>query len=376
MAESSGEKTEEPTHKRLTDARKKGQVAMSRDMTAAAVFIALFMVLSLSAESWVGGLLAHMKTALEMATSEPTVVPQLKRGLAAMKDALMAPLISAVVAAIGLGFLQTGGLFAFEALKPDPQKLMPDLKRVVSTQSLVEMVKGFVKITLAGAVAYAAMEPLMRSLTQLSGASPRELLVLLGHASGRLGQWMVLVVVAVGFGDFLWQRHKYMKDMRMSREEVKREYKEQEGDPHHKQERMRLHKELLQQRMLNQVRKADFVVVNPDHIAVAIRYDKDSQEAPVVVAKGERILAQKIKEIARESGVPIFRDVSLARALRDVEEGDEIPEALYEAVAEILRVVYSGSSPSSAAAPPVARSEEAAEPEKPPPAGPMGWHRA
>ena len=96
---------------------------------------------------------------------------------------------------------------------------------------------------------------------------------------------------------------------------------------------------------MNAVRKADFVVVNPDHIAVAIRYDKDSQEAPLVVAKGERMLAEKIKEIAREAGVPIFRDVSLARALRDVEEGDEIPEALYEAVAEILRVVYTGSSP-------------------------------
>jgi flagellar biosynthesis protein FlhB len=183
---------------------------------------------------------------------------------------------------------------------------------------------------------------------------------------------MVLVVVAIGFGDFLWQRHRFMKDMRMTREEVKREYKEQEGDPHHKQERMRLHKELLQQRMLNAVRKADFVVVNPDHIAVAIRYDKDSQEAPVVVAKGERILAQKIKEIARESGVPIFRDVSLARALRDVEEGDEIPEALYEAVAEILRVVYGGSSP---AAPPPAASPSP-EPDRPPPAGPAGWQRA
>jgi flagellar biosynthesis protein FlhB len=373
MAESSGEKTEEPTHKRLTDARKKGQVAMSRDMTAAGVFVALFMALSLTAGSWVGGLLAHMKTALEMATSEPTVVPQLKRGLAAMQGALLAPLIAAMAAAIALGFLQSGGLFSVEALKFDPQKLMPDFKKVVSMQSLVEMVKGFVKITLAGAVAYAAMEPLMRSLTQLSGASPRELLVVIGHASGRLGQWMVLVVVAIGFGDFLWQRHRYMKDMKMTREEVKREYKEQEGDPHHKQERMRLHKELLQQRMLNAVRKADFVVVNPDHIAVAIRYEKDSQEAPLVVAKGERILAQKIKEIARESGVPIFRDVSLARALRDVEEGDEIPEALYEAVAEILRVVYSGSSPASS---PPAASSAAAEPERPPPPGPIGWHRA
>jgi flagellar biosynthetic protein FlhB len=374
MAESAGEKTEEPTHKRLTDARKKGQVAMSRDLTGGVVFIALFMVLSMTAGGWVGGLLAHMKTGLEQATKETTVIPQLMRGLSAMRDALMAPLIAAMVGAIAIGFMQTGGVFALEALKPDAQKLMPDLKRVVSMQSMVEMLKGFVKILLTAAVAYAAMEPLMRSLTQLSGASPRELLVLLGHVASRLGQWMVLVVAAIGFGDFLWARHRHMKELRMTREEVKREYKEQEGDPHHKQERMRLHKELLQQRMLQAVRKADFVVVNPDHIAVAIRYEKDSQEAPVVVAKGERILAEKIKEIAREAGVPIFRDVSLARALRDVEEGDEIPEALYEAVAEILRVVYTGSP---AAVPAAVRPAAPGEPERPPPEGPIaGWRRA
>jgi flagellar biosynthetic protein FlhB len=183
---------------------------------------------------------------------------------------------------------------------------------------------------------------------------------------------MVMVVAAIGFGDFLWQRHSHMKEMRMTREEVKREHKEQEGDPHHKHERMRLHKELLQQRMINAVRKADFVVVNPDHIAVAIRYEKDSQEAPLVVAKGERILAEKIKEVAREAGVPIFRDVNLARALRDVEEGDEIPEALYEAVAEILRVVYGQSAP---AAPPAPRPAATSEPPVPPPGG-AGWHRA
>jgi flagellar biosynthetic protein FlhB len=371
MAEQAGEKTEEPTEKRLSDSRKKGQVAMSRDLTAGTVFIALFGVLYLTADSWFAGLLAHMKTALEMAPRETSVIPQLKRALMALQNALMAPLIAAMVAAMAIGFLQTGGLFAFGAVKFDTQKLMPDFKRVASVQSLVEILKGFVKISLAGAVAYAAMEPLMRSLTQLSGASPRELLVVLAHASGRLGQWMVIVVAVIGFGDFLWQRHQYMKQMRMTREEVKREHKEQEGDPHHKQERMRLHRELLQQRMLNAVRKADFVVVNPDHIAVAIRYEKDSQEAPQVVAKGERILAEKIKEVAREAGVPIFRDVSLARALRDVEEGDEIPEALYEAVAEILRVIY--RPPATAAPPPRAAraGEAAAQPNTTP-----GWQRA
>ena len=177
---------------------------------------------------------------------------------------------------------------------------------------------------------------------------------------------MTLVVAAIGFGDFMWQRHRHMKELKMTREEVKREHKEQEGDPQHKHERMRLHRELLQQRMINAVKKADFVVVNPDHIAVAIKYDRDSQEAPTVVAKGERILAEKIKEVAREAGVPIFRNVSLARALRDVEEGDEIPEALYEAVAEILRVVYGPPGGDR----PVASRRRRSRPSRPPsPAG-------
>ncbi len=372
MAESSGEKTEQPTDKKKRDARKKGQVAMSRDLTGGTVFIALFTVLSINAESWFAGLLAHMRAALQVAARETLVFPQLKRGLFAFINAMVAPLVAAMAAAVGIGFMQNGGLFATEALKPDPQKLMPDLKKIISMKSLIEMVKGFVKIALAAAVAYAAIDPLMRSLTQLSGATPRDLLVVLGHVAGRVGRYMAIVVAAVGFADFLWQRHRHNKDLMMTRDEVKREHKEQEGDPHHKHERMRLHRELLQQRMINAVKKADFVVVNPDHIAVAIQYNRDSQEAPIVVAKGERILAEKIKEAAREAGVPIFRNVSLARALRDVEEGDEIPEALYEAVAEILRVVYGQPQPGQAAADQAATAEP--EPPGPPPVG--GWQRA
>jgi flagellar biosynthetic protein FlhB len=182
----------------------------------------------------------------------------------------------------------------------------------------------------------------------------------------------------------------------MSREEVKREYKDSEGDPHHKAERQRLHRELLERRMVAEVRKADFVVVNPDHIAVALKYDRDGDAAPVVVAVGERLLAERIKEVAREAGVPIFRDVSLARALRDVAEGDEIPVELYEAVAEILRVVEGlGEAPApepgaQAAAPPAVAqgpSERSAAPGARAeaggpsgaaldPRGPGGWWRA
>jgi flagellar biosynthetic protein FlhB len=370
VSEQGGEKTEEPTPKRLREARKKGEVAMSRDMIGAGIYLAIFATVSFTAGAWVTRLVVYMHTVFMVAHKPGTVAAHAGWAFQALRDATLAPLVAAMAMAIGLGFMQTGGLFSFEALKMDPQRLMPSLKKVFNVGALVEVVKGFVKITLAAAVAWLAVKPLLGAFVNLTGASPRSILVVLGYATEKLGKQVALVVVVIGAADLLWQRHQYRKKMMMTREEVKREYKESEGDPQHKHERQRLHKELLEQRMVNSVRKADFVVVNPDHIAVAIQYDKDGNAAPIVLAKGERLLAEKIKEVAREAGVPIFRDVSLARALRDVEEGDEIPEALYEAVAEILRVIY-GDQPAArqpAAAPPAAA--------EPPPAPPGGWRRA
>src|SRR5205814_4053974 len=148
--------------------------------------------------------------------------------------------------------------------------------------------------------------------------------------------------------------------------EVRRDTRETEGDPRHKAERQRLHRALAEQRMLEDVRKADFVVVNPDHLAIALRYDRDGEAAPVVVARGERLLAERIKEVAREAGVPIFRDVTLAHSLRALEQGDQIPEALYEAVAETLRVVYGTHR----------ASPEPPAPGPPPQPTDAGWRRA
>ena len=157
----------------------------------------------------------------------------------------------------------------------------------------------------------------------------------------------------------------------MTREEVKREHREAEGDPAHRGERQRLHREIVEQRMIEEVRKADFVVVNPEHIAVALRYDAEGDAAPVVVAKGERLVAERIKQIAREAGVPIFRDVGLARALSELAEGGEIPAVLYEAVAEILRVVQS-LGVRMAEAPPAAREDST---NKPPVGRGVAWKR-
>jgi flagellar biosynthesis protein FlhB len=172
----------------------------------------------------------------------------------------------------------------------------------------------------------------------------------MGVLAAQLAERVAVVAVALGLADYLWTRRRHMQGLRMTREEVTREHKESEGDPTHRAERQRLHRELAEQRMLADVRKADFVVVNPDHIAVALRYDRDGEAAPVVVARGERLLAERIRQAAREAGVPIFRDVTLARSLRHLAEGQEIPAALYEAVAEILRAVYAMGSADQGAA--------------------------
>jgi flagellar biosynthetic protein FlhB len=371
VAEQGGEKTEEPTPKRLREARKRGEVAMSRDVIGAGVYLAVFAAVSFSAGPWLNRLVLYMQTVFKVAHKQGLMAAHGAWALQALKDATLAPLVAAMAMAVGLGFMQTGGLFSFEALQPDPQRLMPSLKKVFNVGALMELVKGSVKIGLAAAVAWTAVKPLLGAFVNLTGASPRSIVTVLGFSVEKLGKQIALVVVVIGAADLLWQRHQYRKKMMMTREEVKREYKESEGDPQHKHERQRLHKELLEQRMVNAVRKADFVVVNPDHIAVAIQYDREGNAAPVVLAKGERLLAEKIKEVAREAGVPIFRDVSLARALRDVEEGDEIPEALYEAVAEILRLVY-GDQPAARA--PAVAPPAATAPEPTPPPG--GWRRA
>jgi flagellar biosynthetic protein FlhB len=145
---------------------------------------------------------------------------------------------------------------------------------------------------------------------------------------------------AVGVLDRFWQMHVFAKEQRMSKHDVKQEYKQTEGDPHIKGQRKQLAEELLMHGSIEDVKNADVVVVNPDHIAVALRYDDDEESAPTVMAKGQRVMAEKIKEVARQFGVPIMRNVPLAHALHDLEVGEEIPEELYEAVAEVLNFVY------------------------------------
>jgi flagellar biosynthesis protein FlhB len=342
--EEASEKTEDPSPRRLEEARREGRVVQSRDLVGASVFTVTFATIAQGGGAGLGGVVAYVRTALASAASERSLGAAALAALQALAQALAVPLLAICLAVVVAGAGQTGMLLSFRAVKLDLARAVPAGGRVLSPTALFEAALGVLKLAVLVAACWSALPGLAGVVANLSGASPGAALAALAEATRGLAWRLLLAVGAIAALDFLLRRHQHVRRLRMSREEVRREHRETEGEPAHKAERRRLYQELLEQRMVEEVRKADFVVVNPDHIAVAVRYDRHGQQAPVVVARGERLLAERIKQVARESGVPIFRDVTLARSLRGVQEGDEIPEALYEAVAEILRIVYRASS--------------------------------
>jgi flagellar biosynthesis protein FlhB len=373
----SGEATEAPTPKRLDEARRRGEVAYSRDLVSAGALLAAIAALIGQGAASTARLMDYLRLALGSgltgAASGGDVGAALAAGAGVAARVLVAPLGAAAIAALALGLAQTRGLFAPAAVRFDLGRLSPadGLARLFGAQAAAQMGKGLVKVALVALLAWSTVRPLLfeGGLPALAGADAPRLAAAWGAVAGRLALRVALAALVLGAFDYLLARRRHQRGLRMSHDEVKRESRESEGDPHHRAERQRLHRELTEQRMVEDVRRADFVVVNPDHIAIALRYDRDGEGAPVVVASGERLVAARIKEVAREAGVPIFRDVTLARSLRELAEGAEIPVALYEAVAELLRVVYAmeppPSGPVGGGAPPAASLPRGA-----------GWKRA
>jgi flagellar biosynthesis protein FlhB len=348
-----GEPTEEPTPKRLEAARGRGEVALSRDLVSAAAMTAALLALSAGGPEIVARLLAYWRSSLAAAPAGGAPGAAVLAGTYALGRSLALPLGAAMAVAAAAGFLQTRGLLAPGAVKPDWGRLSPGagMRRLFGAEAALQVGKGMLKVALVAALAWLTVSSVVGGLAGLAGTSAAHVLAALGVLAERLAARVALVALALGVADYLLARRRHSRRLLMTREEVKRENKEAEGDPSHRAERQRLHRELMEQRMVEEVRKADFVVVNPEHIAVALRYDRTGDAAPVVVASGERLLAQRIKAVAREAGVPIFRDVTLARSLRALPEGDEIPAALYEAVAEVLRAVHGMGGPNVPAPP-------------------------
>jgi flagellar biosynthetic protein FlhB len=248
-----------------------------------------------------------------------------------------------VVIAVVVGIMQVGWKVSFKPMEPKLSKFNPisGFKRIFSKESLFNLVMAVVKITVIGLIAYFSIRNKADDLFILYEISLNQAIALMGNIILNTGLRISLVYLVVGLIDYVYQKHKFSEDMKMTKQEVKDEYKNTEGDPQIKGQQRRKMQEASQRRMMKDVPKADVVITNPTHFAVALRYDADAGKAPVVVAKGEDYLALKIKEAAKENNVEIVENKPLARMLyHNVDIGAEIPPELYQAVAEVLATVY------------------------------------
>lgn len=343
------EKTEAPTPRRQEEARKRGQVAHSKEVDSAVVLLGVLGVFRFGGGYMWGGLESlTVDTWAHLGRNPLTVDLTAEVGLELMARSLMllAPLMGAVmvVGVLG-GMAQTGGpLFAREALKPQLKRLNPleGAKRLVaSRQAWVNFAKALFKFLVLGVVGYLVFVSHWDQIVTMGfQAGLGESLGILVDVSFDLAFAMALAVLALAIADFVFQKKDHAQQLRMTRQEVQDEHKQTEGDPQMKAALARQRRKLMS-RIMESVPKADVVIVNPTHYAVALKYDATSSNAPVVLAKGVNLLALRMREVAEEAGVPVIQNPPLCRAIyKATRIGQEIPPDLYEAVAEILAFVY------------------------------------
>ncbi|MCY1515742.1 Yop proteins translocation protein U [compost metagenome] len=340
----SGEKTEQPTGKKLREAREKGDVAHSKDFTQTLLVLAMFGYMLGNAHGIVESLgrLILLPSTLVGMPFERALPVALD---AALREAvaLVLPFVL-IVLIVGMfsEFLQVGVLLAFEKLKPSAKKLnvMANLKNMFSKKSLVELLKSLIKIAFLSVLVTLVVRDALPELMAVPHSG------LAGLEAGVGGMMRTLVVniafayVVISLADFIWQRMQYRKGLMMSKEEIKQEFKEMEGDPHIKHKRKHLHQEMVMHGAVANTRKASVLVTNPTHLAIAIYYEPGETPLPVVLAKGEGALAEQMMKAAREAGVPVMQNIPLARALMADAQADQyIPSELIEPVAEVLRLV-------------------------------------
>lgn len=341
-------KTEQPTAKRLRDARKKGQVFKSSDLTQAFLFLTTAGVLALAGAQFVDRWkeFALDSFSAKVLGSSLAAGPLLNRtgGYLGKFFVLMIPLFgSLVLIALAANFFQVRALFAPEVLTPKFEKLNPAegfKKLFFKARTYIDFGKNVVKLLVILWLAYLVLKTMLPEVLMSGRLSLDKTALLASHAVFYLLFAVGSVFLLLGGADYFLQRKLYTKELMMSKDEVVRESKQEEGDPHVKGRRRQMHKEMLAQNVKERVPRATVVVVNPTHIAVALSYEQSRMQAPQVVAKGQEKLAARIIEIAKKNDVPVVRNVPLARSLFEVEVDSEIPESLFDTVAEILKWVY------------------------------------
>ncbi len=357
--DSAQEKTESATPHRREEARKKGQVARSNELNSFAILFFGTIFLLFAGPALARDLADLMRELLANLASAPTTATDavaLLMHMGMRMLGMLAPLFLAVVViAIVVNGAQVGFRITPEALKLKTEKfdIIKGFKRLFSRRSFVELIRDVVKLAIIGTVAYFAVTAERDGFLSLSDADTGGILTFAGWAIFRVGIKIILALFLLAVGDFAFQKWEFEKSIRMTKHETKEEMRQQEGSPQLKSRIRQVQRELARMRMGREVPHADVVVTNPTHLAVALKYDLDAMSAPTVVAKGARLLADKIKHIAREAGVPIVENKPLARALyASVDVGGMVPAELYKATAEVLAYVYRlrGETPAAAGA--------------------------
>lgn len=348
-----GEKTEPATEKKLSDARKEGQVAKSKEISTAIGLVALFVGLKI----WAGNMGIKFIENFNYVYQQFPVFIKMINGDIQVKDfcillndmiiRLMIIVLPLFMLALVAGFIveivQVKWKPTAKPLKPKGSKLNPikGFKRIFSKSKLFELLKSVIKLALIGYVVYSTMKETVPKLFLLYDMKLIDAIGLFGGMAVNLGLKISIFYLIIGFGDYAYQKWKFKEDMKMTKQEVKDEWKNAEGDPQIKSKQRARMQEASRRRMMAAVPQADVVITNPTHFAVALKYDPDLYDAPYVLAKGEDFLAMRIKEEARSNNIEIVENKPLARMLYyNVDIGAQIPAELYQTVAEILAMIY------------------------------------
>jgi flagellar biosynthetic protein FlhB len=341
------ERTEEGTPKRREEAREKGRVARSREVSSVAGLAACLIYFYFNATGLLEKITAIMTSTFRSAGRVPISIDNVQillTGLLFKVFVLLMPIFIVVfVVGIFANVIQVGALFSPSAIQPELSKIDPlkGLQRLFSMNSFVEFIKNILKMLIIGIVSYLVIKNEINGFLPLAEQTVWEILLYLGKITFKILLTTCWILIILAILDYVYQRWEYEKGLRMSRQEIKEEFKNSDGDPAIKARIKRLQREMSRKRMMAAVPKADVIITNPTHLAVAVRYDQDTGIAPCVVAKGADFISEKIRNIGRENNIPIVENKPLAQVLyKMVQLNETIPENLYRSVAEVLAFVY------------------------------------
>jgi flagellar biosynthetic protein FlhB len=347
MAEDSGDKTETPTPRRREEAREQGQIARSSDLTAAVLLLGFLMMLDVFGPGLVNTfriILTELFSAASLSDLRTeTIGPAILRAVSLAARAVAPLLIGAVVIGVVVNVLQVGIFISGKRLQPNMGLLNPlrGLERLFASEGLAHLVMNLLKFSLVATVAWHAVRDRMEQIVIVQQLGYMQAFGLGSAIIYSVGIRIAIMLLVLALLDYGWQKFKTEREMRMTKQEIKEEMRRMEGDPKIKQRRRQIAIQLANQRLKKDVPTADVIVTNPTEFAVALKYDAATMHAPKVIAKGQDLMAKRIREIAIEHGVPIIERKPLARALYKLAQvGQEIPEQFYSAVAEILAYVY------------------------------------